>query len=135
VTADLEGTRERDPADVWVLDERLAGLLADPVDQVQHARRQADLLEHLDEERGEERGVLGRLEDAGAPADDRRGDLPEWNRDREVPRRDQPDPPDRMTNRHRELAAELGWHGVPERPAPLPRHVMGEVDALLNVAA
>ena len=82
--ADPGGAGEGDLVDVRVLDERLAGR-AGAGDDVDDARRQVGLLADLGEQqRGERRG-LGRLQDDGVAAGQRRGDLPRQHQQREVP--------------------------------------------------
>ncbi len=89
-TADFGRSRERQLAQPRVLDQRArhpAG--ARRGDDVQHAGRQAGLLEHLREEQRRERGERGGLQHHGASGRDRRGDLAGGHREREVPRRDE----------------------------------------------
>ena len=114
-------------------DEGRPGLLAEAVHQVEHAGREPDLLEEPDQDRGEQRRVLGGLEHRGAPADEGRGDLPQRDGDGEVPRGDERRHTRRVANGHRELARQLGGHRQAEEPAALPRQVVAEVDALLDV--
>ena len=63
---------KRDHGHVGVPDERVAGLLAVAVDDVDDARRQARLGEQLDEAVREQRRVLRRLEHDRVAADERR---------------------------------------------------------------
>ena len=97
---------ERDLVDAGVAHQQL-GDLAVGGDDVEHARRQADVLGDL----GEEVGVAGRLgrglEHDGAPGDQRRGDLVGDEADRRVPRDDRADDADRLADQQ----AELATHG------------------------
>ncbi len=57
------------------------------------------------------------------------------NRDREIPRRDDPDDADRLADAHRPLVGQLGRDGVAEAAAALAGHQERDVDPLLDVAA
>ena len=63
---------EGDDVDVGVVDQRLADLLAQPGQEVQHARRQPGLVEDPDQVPGHHGRLLGRLEDHGVARDERR---------------------------------------------------------------
>src|SRR5712691_6753709 len=106
----------------------------EPVDEVQHPARKPRLGEDLDEERGEERRVLRRLEDHGVAADERREDLPGRDRQREIPRRDRGHHADRHADRDAELLRQLAGRLDAEEPAAFAEHVLGGVDSLLHVA-
>src|SRR5262249_40322475 len=67
---------EGDPPDARVRDERRAGLLSDPLDDVEHAGREAGLGREVGEQRGRERRPLCRLEDDGAAGGQGRRRLP-----------------------------------------------------------
>ena len=92
---------EADDGDARVLDERLARLAAEAVDDVEDARGQA----RLGGEPGEgERGlgrVLGGLEHRGVAAQQRREDLPRDVGDRRVGGDDQAGHAERLADRHR----------------------------------
>ena len=79
-------------------DEPVAGVLAEAVDEVDDAVGQARLGEQLDEALGQQRRVLGRLEDDGVAADERGRELPGRDRDREVPGRDRADDADGLAD-------------------------------------
>jgi len=84
-----------------VLDQCLADL-AIGRDDVEHARWQPGFREDLSEEEAEQRRLLRRLEDDAAPGQQRRRELRERQREREVPRDDGADDPDG-------LAAHQQW--------------------------
>ena len=133
--AGLARARERDHADVGMPDEPLADRSAAAVDDVDDAGGHAGLVEELDEALAE-RGRVGRgLEDDGVPGDERRGDLPGRDRDREVPRRDDADDADRHAHRHLELVLELRRRRLAEQAPALAAHVEAHVDRFLDVAA
>ena len=75
---------EGDLADPRAGGQRLAGLDAEAVDDVEHAGRQevADQF-HQHQDRG--RGLLGRLQHDGVAGGEGRGQLPDGHQDREVP--------------------------------------------------
>ena len=77
------------------VDERRAGA-AVAGDDVDDARRQLGLAEHVAEEERRERRRLGRLEDDGVPGGERRRDLPGQHQQREVPRDDLPGDAERL---------------------------------------
>ena len=76
---------EGDLGDALVLGQRLAGLDAEAVDDVDHAGRQqvGDQLHH---DQDAERRLLGRLEHHAIAGGERRRELPGRHQDREVPR-------------------------------------------------
>ena len=95
--------------------ERLAGLDAEAVDDVEHARRQqvADQL-HQQHDRG--RGLLGRLEHDGVAGGERRGELPGGHQDREVPRDDLADDAERLVEVVGDgVVVDLGRASLPGR--------------------
>ncbi len=69
----------------WMGDERRSGAGTVAGDDVDHARRQPHRLEVLGQLEDRKRGLLGRLEDDGAPGRERRRDLPGRHHDRVVP--------------------------------------------------
>ena len=84
---------------------------------------------------GRQRRDLGRLEDDGVAAHQRRNDLPRRNRHRKIPRRDHPAHADRLAHRHRELVAHLGRRGLPVQPPAFAGGEISHVDRFLDVAA
>ena len=89
---------------VGVLGDGLADLGAGAGDQVEHAGRQADVVDDLGEDEGVERGDLARLEHHGAAGGHRVGDLGGDLVQRVVPRRDAADDADRLL--HDEAVAD-----------------------------
>ncbi len=75
--------------------QRLAGLDAEAVDDVEHARRQ-QVGDQLDEHVDRRRGLLGGLEHDGVARGQRGRELPDRHQDREVPRDDLPDDAERL---------------------------------------
>ena len=86
--AGLGRAGEAHPADAGVRDERGAGLLADPLDDVEDAGREAGLGGQVGEDRARERRPLGRLQDDGAAGGERGRRLPGREHEGRVPRRD-----------------------------------------------
>src|SRR3989441_1044050 len=78
--------------------------------------------------------VLGRLEEHGITAQQRREHLPRGDCQREVEWRDQPGDPDRPAEAHRPLVAQLRWDRAAEQPAAFGMGVIRGVDPLLHVA-
>ena len=70
--ARLGAARERDDADVRVVDDRVADLAARTGHEVDDARREARLVHELDEERRAVGRVARRLEHDGVAGDERR---------------------------------------------------------------
>ena len=103
---------EGDQRDVRVLDQGVAGFLAEAVDQVEHTVRQAGVLEDLRPQRGGERGELGRLEDHGV-AGGQGGASFQFQHERRVPRRDEARDADRLAVHVVDLRAG-DLHGVVE---------------------
>ena len=95
---------EADGLDVGMLGQRLAGVLAEAVDEVPHALRQAGLLGDLDQQARRQRRQFGRLVDDGAAGGERRRDLPGRQHEGRVPRRDDADRADRRAGRDVDLA-------------------------------
>ena len=84
----LDRAREGDPVDAWVARERGAGLLADPLDDVERAVGQPGLPRDLGQQGRGERRPLGRLCDDAVAGRERRCDAPRREHQRRVPRRD-----------------------------------------------
>jgi hypothetical protein len=95
------GAGERHHVDVGVRGERLAHHGAHARDEVEHARRQPHLLEHLGQRERRQRRHLAGLEHDGAPGRQRRGDLGHDLVQRVVPRRDGADDADRLLDDQR----------------------------------
>ena len=103
---DLGRAGEGDLVDVLVLDERGAGA-AVARDDVDDARGQLGLAKDVGEEQRRERCRLGRLEDDGVAARERRRDLPGEHEEREVPRDDLARDADRARTPVREGVSSL----------------------------
>jgi hypothetical protein len=80
--------------------QRLAGRLAEPGDDVEDAVGDASFGGELGEADGAQRGELGRLDDEAVAGSERGGRLPGRHHDREVPRQDGTDDPDRLADDH-----------------------------------
>ena len=106
-----------------------------PVTRLTTPRRNAGLLEDLDEVERRERRQRRRLEDDGVAADERRDDLPRRDRHREIPRRDDRADAERLAHRHRELVAQLRRHRLAVLAAAFAGHEERHVDRFLHVAA
>ncbi len=109
-----------------MLDDPLAHGPAGPVDDVQHALRDSRFERQLPQlDRGERR-ELGRLEDDRVPGGEGRPDLPARDREREVPRRDEPDDAERLAEGDVDAARD-GDLGA-EQPFGRARVVVEDVD-------
>ena len=86
---------EGDLGDAGAAGERLAGLDAEAVDDVEHARGQ-QVTDELDDLEDRPRGLLGRLEHDAVAGGEGRGELPHGHEDREVPRDDLADDAERL---------------------------------------
>ena len=86
---------ERDLGDALVLGQRLAGLDAEAVDDVEHARRQ-QVADQLHQHHDAHRRLLGRLEHDAVAGGERRRELPRRHQQREVPRDDLADDAERL---------------------------------------
>ena len=75
--------------------QRLAGLGAEALHDVEHARRQ-QVLDQVVPDADRRRGLLGGLEDDRVAGGQRRGELPDGHQDREVPRDDLADDAERL---------------------------------------
>ena len=75
--------------------QRLAGLEAEAVDDVEHARRQ-QVADQLDQNQDRGRRLLGRLQHHAVAGGQRRRELPDRHQDREVPRDDLADDAERL---------------------------------------
>ncbi len=126
--------RERDHRHVAAVDDRVAHLGPGSGDEVDGAGREARLVHELDEQGRAQRRLRGRLEHDGVAGDQRGHHLPARDRDREVPRGDDPGDADRLADAHRPLVGQLRWHRVAEHPAAFAGHQEGDVDPLLDVA-
>ena len=96
---------ERHHVDVGVGGDRLADLRSEAGHEVEHAGRQADLVDDLGEDEGVDRGDLARLEHDRAAGRHGVGDLGGDLVQRVVPRRDAADDTDRLA--HDERVADL----------------------------
>ena len=94
-------SRKRDLVDIWVTDERGTRCRPATRHDVERARRQPRLERNLREEQGGERCLRRGLEDDGAAGREGRGELPARDVEREVPRHNRPDDPDRLAQRVR----------------------------------
>ena len=79
---------ERDPPHVRVRDERRADLLPDPLDDVEHARREAGLVDEVGEQRAGQRRPLCGLQHHRRPGGEGGRGLPGREHERRVPGRD-----------------------------------------------
>ncbi len=107
------------------------------VDHVEHAGGQSGVLQGAGQVGGGERGELGRLDDHGVAADQRRGGLPGRDGDGEVPRRDEPDDAESLAaggdGGVRQAAGQHLAGGGPAERAEEPQHVRGALDLALGL--
>ena len=111
---------ERDRAHVGALDERRADLRAGAGEHVQDAGGEPRLGEALGDVEAGARRVVRELEHDGVAVDQRGRELPDRDRDREVPGRDQADDAERAAARCRGAGAAR-TRRTPRRPAATPR--------------
>ncbi len=95
---------EGDLGDAGASSQRLACLLAEALNDVQHARWQ-QIADHFDEYHDRQRGLLGRLEHDAVASGQGRSQLPGGHQQREVPRND-------LTNHAQRLMEMVGRGGV-----------------------
>ena len=134
----LCGTGERDAFDVGTLDQRVAHLAARSGDQVQHSGRQAGFLKYLDQLHRAEGRCRRWLEDQCVAANERRGDLPGRDGQREVPGRDDSHDSQRAAHGIGHGVGQLGRGRIAEHAAPFAGGVLhdihGPLDLTLGVA-
>ncbi|ENN88749.1 hypothetical protein RHSP_43422 [Rhizobium freirei PRF 81] len=95
---------EADGLDQGMLRQRAAGILAEAVDEVPNALRQAGFLGNFHQQTGGQRREFGGLVDDGAAGSQCRRDLPGRQHEGGVPGRDDPDRADRNARRQVHLA-------------------------------
>ena len=88
--------REGDRVDFFVVENRLADDRASPDDEIEHALGNAGAHDDFGQRVGAARDEIGGLEDDRVAISERRRDLPGRDREREVPRRDDADDPERL---------------------------------------
>ena len=113
--ADVARAGEGDHGDVGMFDQRRADLLADAGQEIDHARRQADLLEDLHQLGADDARLLGRLHDDGVAGDEGGRGHAAQDGHREVPRRDD----DRDAARLVEVDVLLAGGVAPARLRPV----------------
>ena len=94
--------------------KRLARLLAEARNDVEHAVRQPGLLAEPAQHEGAERRLLGRLQDHRIAGDQRRSELPGGDDERIVPRHDRADDAERLLHHHRHVMRADGGDLVGE---------------------
>ena len=104
--------REGDLVHVGVLDQRRAGHLAEPGDDVEDAGRDAGLERQPAELEARERGELGRLQDDRVPGGERGRALAAGDVEREVPGDDHPDDAGRLAAHVVERGVRQGKHAA-----------------------
>ena len=98
VVGDRRRADEADGLDVGIVEDGVDHFLV-AVDDVEDAGRQAGLDEQFGDAHRHARIALGRLQDEGVAAGDRRRDLPQRDHRREVERRDAGDDAERLAHR------------------------------------
>ncbi|MCY1409593.1 hypothetical protein D9M71_249460 [compost metagenome] len=88
---------EGDLGDALAGGQRLAGFLAEALDDVEHARRQ-QVADHFHQHADAQRSLLGRLEYHAVAGGQGRGEFPRGHQYREVPRDDLPDHAQRLVD-------------------------------------
>ena len=79
-----------------MVEDRLADRRAPPDNQIEYPFRNAGAHDDLGERVGGSGDEIGGLEHHGVSVGEGGRDLPGWDRDREIPRRDDSDDPDRL---------------------------------------
>ena len=126
--------READRRDAGVADDRVADLAARPVDDVQHTRRQSGLHQGLRQVLHRDRDERRRLHHHGVAGNQCRRQLPGRDRDREVPRSDQPDDPERLLHRVQVRARHARRELLAADPPALSCEEAQDVDRALHLA-
>src|SRR6266516_1126188 len=125
--ANLGGSRERDLVDIGMPHERGAGSGSSSTNDIKRPRRHASLERDLGKQQGRERRLRGRLQDDRAAGREGRGELPARDVEREVPRHNRPDDPDRLAERVRKEGPFDRKRGADDFVRP-PRVVAERVD-------
>ena len=97
--------RERDERDIGMLHQRVAGILAESVHEVEDALRQPRLFEDPRPQRRRQGSELGRLQHDRVAGREGGAELPRLEHERRVPRRDEPRDADRLAVDVVDLAA------------------------------
>ena len=105
-------------------DQRRARVLAEAGDDVEHAGREAGLLDQLGELERRGRRLLGRLDDHAAAGGQRRRELPAHQQHRRVPRRDRGDHADRLAQRVDRRSRPVGGDRLAADLVGRPREVV-----------
>ena len=132
--ADFVRAGERQPVNVGTLNEFIARVAPRAHDEIQHARRKACLRKDFDDFHRRERGDCGRLEDDRVAADEGGRDLPNGNRDGEIPGRDSADDPEGLANRVGKIFRKLARQRFAIQAARFAGHEFRDVDGALNFA-
>ena len=108
--------RERDLGDALVLSQRLSGLDAETVDDVEDAfRKQMSPISSI-EDHDRHRRLLGGLQHDAVAGSERGSELPDRHQDREVPRNDLADDAERLVEVVGDrVVIDLGRSSLPER--------------------
>ena len=133
VFRDRRGADEADGADVGIVEDGVDGFLV-AVHHIEDAGGQARLDHELGEPHGHARIALGRLQDEGVAAGDRRRELPHRDHRREVERRDAGDDAERLAHG---IEVDAGAGGIAELALHQVRDAAGELhhlEAALDVA-
>ena len=117
------GAGERDRADALVAHELGARRRPRAGEDVQHPRREPGLGESLGDVEPRSRRLVAELEHDGVPVDEGRRELPDRDRDREVPGRDEADDADRPPQRVQPLVRHGGLEHLADRAPGLARRV------------
>ena len=113
----------------------LAYVAAAAGDEIDDAGGDPGVFENSDEIHGRQRGKRRRLEDDGVSTDERRNDLPRWNRHREIPWCDDRATPSGWRTDIANLSRSSDGTVWPYCRRPLAGHEVRHVDRFLNVAA
>ena len=116
---DRDGSREGDRADERVTNELCACCRAGSREHVEHAGRQAGFGEALGDVDARPRRLIRELEHDDVAVDERRRELPDRDRDREVPGRDQAHYADRTPQRVQPLVGNRRLVQLADRPPGL----------------
>ena len=133
--ADLGRAGEGHLADTVVVAQRLAdGRTVHAGDDIDDTRGDAGALGQLGKRQRRQRRLFGGFQHTGAAGGDSRGDLAGDHRDREVPRGDRAEHPDRLLEGQEALVRDRAFHDIAADPARLFGEPVDEARAIGNLA-
>ena len=133
--ADGTRTRETNDRHSFVLHQRRTGAWAVAAHQIDDTARHTRFGQDLHQMVSRKRRIFGWLQHDRVSANERRHQLPRWNRHRKIPRCDHSTYSNRLAHAHREFAGQFRRCRLAKEPAAFARHVIRHVDGFLHIAA